>query len=136
MTLLSQGTTRVILPSKLATQIPKVPLDNFLSYVIWLPATKQILFFTFGLSFLLIVSDQEPVQFATYLQLILYYLFVNKSLKITPVIFSFSFMKSINYARFNIFAGLKVYGILMPLPSEAVNKAVRHSLESLKEPSS
>lgn len=82
------------------------------------------------------MSDQEPVQFATYLQLILYYLFVNKSLKITPVIFSFSFMKSINYARFKIFAGLKVYGILIPLPSEAVNKAVRHSLESLKEPSS
>jgi len=97
----------------------------------------QILFFTFGLSFNRILSDQVPVQFTTYLAFILYYFLLSESRISTPMILPLSSLtKSRNYALFRTLDGTNDSGILMPLPRVAVNKAESKSLESLKDPSS
>jgi len=137
ITRLSHGTTRIIRPSGLGAHIPNEVLAALLSKVMWLPPKMQILFFTFGLSFNRILSDQVPVQFTTYLAFILYYFLLSESRISTPMILPLSSLtKSRNYALFRTLDGTNDSGILMPLPRVAVNKAESKSLESLKDPSS
>lgn len=86
MTLLSQGTTNRILPSLEGRHNPNLLPVIFLSYVKCEPPTIHILFLTFGLSLSLILSAQVPVQFTTYLALMVYFFCVRVSLNTIPFI--------------------------------------------------